>query len=63
MQFSSPPSMSIDPTQSYSATIKTDLGDIVIDLWADKVPTTVNNFVFLAREGYYDGVIFHRVIK
>ena len=63
MQFPSPPSMSIDPTQSYSATIKTDLGDIVIDLWADKVPTTVNNFVFLAREGYYDGVIFHRVIK
>ncbi len=55
--------MSIDPALSYSATIKTDLGDIVVDLLADKAPNTVNNFVFLAREGYYEGVIFHRVIK
>ncbi len=63
MEFPSPPAMSIDPALSYSATIKTDLGDIVVDLLADKAPNTVNNFVFLAREGYYEGVIFHRVIK
>lgn len=55
--------MSIDPSMSYLATIKTDLGDIVISLHADKAPRTVNNFVFLAREGFYDGVIFHRVIS
>jgi cyclophilin family peptidyl-prolyl cis-trans isomerase len=54
--------MVIDPDKRYTATIATDLGDIVIELFADKVPTTVNNFVFLAREGYYDGVTFHRVI-
>ncbi len=55
--------MSIDPSKSYVATIKTDLGDIVISLHADKAPRTVNNFVFLAREDFYDGVIFHRVIS
>jgi cyclophilin family peptidyl-prolyl cis-trans isomerase len=60
--YSAPPSMVIDPDKRYTATISTDLGDIVIELFADKVPTTVNNFVFLAREGYYDGVTFHRVI-
>jgi cyclophilin family peptidyl-prolyl cis-trans isomerase len=54
--------MVIDPDKRYTATISTDRGDIVIELFADKVPTTVNNFVFLAREGYYDGVTFHRVI-
>jgi len=54
--------MVIDPAKRYTATIKTDLGDIVIDLFADKAPQTVNNFVFLAREGFYDGVTFHRVI-
>ena len=55
--------MVIDPARRYTATIVTDLGDIVIELFADKAPTTVNNFVFLAREGYYDGVTFHRVIN
>jgi cyclophilin family peptidyl-prolyl cis-trans isomerase len=45
------------------ATIATDLGDIVVELYADKAPATVNNFVFLAREGFYDGCTFHRVIK
>ena len=55
--------MVIDPAQRYTATISTDKGDIVIELFADKAPRTVNNFVFLAREGYYDGVTFHRVIK
>lgn len=61
-QYPAPPSMSIDPEKEYQATFKTDLGDIVVALHADKAPTTVNNFVFLARQGFYDGVIFHRVI-
>jgi cyclophilin family peptidyl-prolyl cis-trans isomerase len=54
--------MIIDPKIKYSATISTDKGDMVIELFANKTPRTVNNFVFLAREGYYDGTIFHRVI-
>ena len=62
-QYKTPPPMVIDPAQRYTATIATDQGDIVIELFADKAPNTVNNFVFLAREGYYDGVTFHRVIK
>lgn len=60
--YTSPPAMSIDPQKTYTATIQTDDGDIVLQLFADKTPNTVNNFVFLAREGFYDGVIFHRVI-
>jgi cyclophilin family peptidyl-prolyl cis-trans isomerase len=55
--------MGIDPQKHYTATIQTDNGDIVLQLFADKTPNTVNNFVFLAREGFYDGVIFHRVIE
>lgn len=62
-QYSSPPAMQIDPANSYTATIKTNRGDIVIDLYADKAPRTVNNFVVLARDSFYDGVTFHRVIK
>ena len=62
-QYDSPPPMVIDPAKRYVATISTELGDIVIELYADKAPVTVNNFVFLAREGYYDGVTFHRVIR
>lgn len=62
-QYSSPPPMTIDPSKRYTATITTDAGDIVVELFADKAPQTVNNFVFLAREGFYDGVTFHRVIK
>jgi cyclophilin family peptidyl-prolyl cis-trans isomerase len=54
--------MVIDPKKKYTATISTDKGDMVIELFADKTPNTVNNFVFLAREGFYDGTIFHRVI-
>lgn len=61
-QWESPPPMDIDPSASYQATMKTNNGDIVLELWADKAPKTVNNFVFLAQEGFYDGVIFHRVI-
>jgi cyclophilin family peptidyl-prolyl cis-trans isomerase len=55
--------MGIDPQKNYTATIQTDDGDIILQLFADKTPNTVNNFVFLAREGFYDGVIFHRVIE
>ncbi len=62
-QYSSPPEMTIDPSKRYTATISTDAGDIVIELFAEKAPATVNNFVFLAREGFYDGTTFHRVIK
>ena len=61
-QWSKAPAMVIDPKKKYSATIHTDKGDMAIELFADRVPKTVNNFVFLAREGFYDDTIFHRVI-
>lgn len=61
-QWSSPPEMEIDPQKSYTAVLHTDKGDITVDLFADKAPKTVNNFVFLAKQGFYDGTIFHRVI-
>ena len=61
-QWTTPPAMQIDPKKQYKARMETDKGTMVIELFADKTPMTVNNFVFLAREGYYDGVIFHRVI-
>jgi len=61
-QWSTPPAMQIDSKKQYKAHMETDKGTMVIELFADKTPMTVNNFVFLAREGYYDGVIFHRVI-
>ncbi|HJQ78038.1 MAG TPA: peptidylprolyl isomerase [Acidimicrobiia bacterium] len=61
-QYDSAPDLSIDPAKSYTATLDTDHGEIVIDLDAGRSPLTVNNFVFLARDGFYDGVIFHRVI-
>lgn len=62
MQFAAPPQMSIDVTADYLAAIVTTEGEIVIDLFEDTAPETVNNFVFLARQGFYDGVIFHRVV-
>ena len=62
-QYDAPPQMSIDPSKRYTATMETALGTMVIALDATAAPKTVNNFVFLAREGYYDGVIFHRIIK
>jgi cyclophilin family peptidyl-prolyl cis-trans isomerase len=62
-QWSKPPEMALDPKKRYSATLHTDRGDIVVALFADKTPRTVNNFVFLARQNFYDGTIFHRVIK
>ena len=54
--------MAIDANKKYSATFKTSRGEIVCDLFAKEAPTTVNNFVFLARENFYDGTVFHRVI-
>jgi peptidyl-prolyl cis-trans isomerase B (cyclophilin B) len=62
-QYSNPPAMTIDPNKRYTATIETSRGTIVCDLFAKEAPKTVNNFVFLAREGFYDGTKFHRVIK
>lgn len=62
-QYSAPPAMQIDPSKSYTATIETSLGTMKAELFAKEVPMTVNNFVFLARDGFYDGVTFHRVIK
>jgi len=56
------PPMEIDTTRQYIATIKTEKGDVVVELLADKAPLTVNSFVFLARNGWYDGVTFHRVL-
>jgi cyclophilin family peptidyl-prolyl cis-trans isomerase len=57
------PAMQIDKNKQYQATIKTDQGDIVVKLFADKAPLAVNNFVFLAKNGWYDGLTFHRVIS
>ncbi len=62
-QWKNPPAMAIDNKKKYQATLHTEKGDIVLELFADKTPVTVNNFVFLSREGFYDGVIFHRVIE
>jgi peptidyl-prolyl cis-trans isomerase B (cyclophilin B) len=61
-QWKTPPEMKIDPKKKYFATIATDRGDIELQLSPEQAPKTVNNFVFLAREGFYDGVSFHRVI-
>ena len=61
--YSSPPSMSIDLSKSYTALIKTNLGDITVELFQDTAPNTVNNFVSLSKDNYYDNVIFHRVIS
>jgi hypothetical protein len=61
-QWNQPPEITIDPKKTYQALLKTEKGDITIDLYADKTPKTVNNFVFLARQKFYDGTIFHRVM-
>ncbi len=62
-QWKTAPEMQIDPKKKYFATIETDRGNIEIELFPQHAPKTVNNFVFLAREGFYDGVSFHRVIS
>ena len=61
--YPAPPELTIVPENSYVATIVTNKGSIVVELFPQHAPKTVNNFVFLSREGFYDGVIFHRVIK
>ena len=61
-QWSSPPSRIIDPSASYTAVLTTTAGPITVELLTNEAPNTVNNFVFLAREGFYDNVIFHRTI-
>jgi len=60
--YTAPPPQVLDPEKDYVATIQTERGDIVIELYDDLVPVNVNSFVFLAQEGWYDGVTFHRVI-
>lgn len=62
-QWTTPPAMLIDPNKKYTTTVVTERGSIVIELYPQHAPKTVNNFVFLAREGFYDGLIFHRVIR
>ena len=62
-QWKTPPEMTIDPLKSYYITLETDRGPIEIALDAQHAPVTVNNFVFLAQQGFYDGVTFHRVIN
>lgn len=63
LSWSNPPPMTIDQSKEYIATIKTNFGDIVIQLFPKDAPLAVNNFVFLARQRFYDGVKFHRVVK
>ena len=62
-QWRNPPAMQIDTGKTYRATVETTKGNIVLELYPRHAPKTVNNFVFLAKEGFYDGVIFHRVIE
>ena len=60
--YPTPPQMAIDASKKYTATIDTSAGQMTAELYPKDAPMTVNNFVFLARDGFYDGVIFHRVI-
>jgi peptidylprolyl isomerase len=62
-QWPNPPAMAIDPNKAYTATISTSAGEMKAQLFPKEAPNTVNNFVFLAREGFYDGVPFHRIIS
>ena len=62
-QFAEQPPMCIDTTKNYTATMETSMGDMIIHLDAVNAPLTVNNFVFLSRYHYYDGLIFHRIIN
>src|SRR5678816_3598378 len=61
-QYSAPPSLTIDQNKQYSAVFDTSRGEIVCELFAKDAPNTVNNFVFLAQDKFYDGTVFHRVI-
>ena len=61
-KYSSPPELTIDLDRSYGATLHTSLGDITVEFFPADAPQTVNSFLFLASEGFYDGVIFHRIV-
>lgn len=61
-QYSAPPPMTLDTAKKLTATFQTSRGDIVVSLFPKEAPKTVNNFVFLAKDGFYDGTVFHRVI-
>jgi peptidyl-prolyl cis-trans isomerase B (cyclophilin B) len=61
-KYSAPPPMTVDVNKKYAATLNTSRGEIVCELFAKDAPKTVNNFVFLARDKFYDGTVFHRVI-
>lgn len=63
MSWDSPPAMEIDSNKTYNAEVTTNKGTFTIELFAKDAPKTVNNFVFLSRQGYYDNVIFHRIIE
>lgn len=62
-QFTNPPDMEINIKKKYTADLTTDAGKIKVELFAKETPVTVNNFVFLSKKGFYDGTVFHRVIK
>jgi peptidyl-prolyl cis-trans isomerase B (cyclophilin B) len=62
-QYSGLPPMQLDPNKTYTAHFTTTKGEFDVNLYASEAPITVNNFVFLARDGFYDGIVFHRVIK
>jgi len=62
-QYKTCPPLIIDPSKQYIATLETDKGEVIIELFADKAPNTVNNFVFLAKDGWFNGITFHRVIS
>jgi len=62
-KYDKPPAMTIDASKSFTATFETSRGTIVCKLFASEAPITVNNFVFLARDGFYDSTVFHRVIN
>jgi cyclophilin family peptidyl-prolyl cis-trans isomerase len=63
MQYRTPPPMQLDPTKQYTAVFHTNRGDFTVELFARQAPVTVNNFVFLAREGFYNQTTFHRVLR
>jgi cyclophilin family peptidyl-prolyl cis-trans isomerase len=63
MQWSTPPAMTIDSNKSYTAAVDTNYGEFTIELFASESPVTVNNFVFLSRQGFYNGVKFHRIMR
>ena len=62
MQWNKPPEMEIDTTKTYNVSIETEQGTITLELYPEYAPKTVNNFVFLAKQGFYNGITFHRVI-